>query len=449
MNYTEEYKNKLSTAEEAVMLVKSGDWVDYGHFACSPTYLDPVLAKRVKELRDVKVRAVCYPGLAAVAMADPSRRSFTYNNWHFSGGDRMLHDRGLCNYIPLNYHEGADYYRHLRADVFMVKAAPMDRFGYFNFGPSNSITRAIAESASIVIVEVNTNVPYCHGGHNEGIHISDVHCIVESDNAPLISVPAAAVSEADRRIAERIIAQIEDGSCIQLGIGGMPNAVGMMIADSGLKDLGVHTEMLVDAYVDMYESGCVTNRRKSIDPGKIVYTFALGSRRLYDFLDRNPSCASYSADYTNDPVRIAFNDKVVSINNAVEVDLYGQVASESSGTRQISGTGGQFDFAFGAFHSKGGKSFLCLSSTKQDKQGNILSRIRPTLAPGTIVTVPRTIAQYIVTEYGIAMLKGKSTWERCEALIEIAHPSFHEDLIREAGVMGIWTKGHKEDALVA
>lgn len=446
MKYQEEYANKKVSAEEAAKVVKSGDWVDYGHFACSPTYLDKYLAQRVNELDNVKVRAVTFPGLAAVATTDPTREKFIYNNWHFGGGDRILHDKGLCNYIPLLYHEGPVLYDFIDSDVFMVKVAPMNNNGYFNFGPSNSISKSIADHTKKVIVEVNDKVPYCCGGLNEAIHISEVDYIVESDNKPLISVPLPVISEVDQKIASIIVNELVDGACIQLGIGAMPNAVGMLIAQSDLKDLGVHTEMLVDSFVDMYEAGRVSNRKKGADVGKMVYTFALGSQKLYDFLNNNPCCASYSVDYTNNPERIASNNNMMAINNAVEVDLYGQVSSESNGVRQISGTGGQFDYIYGAYHSRGGKSFICLSSTKKDKQGNLKSRIRPFLEPGSIVTIPRTISHYIVTEYGTAILKGKSTWERAEALIGIAHPDFREQLIQEAEKMGIWRRSNRKDA---
>jgi len=443
MKYREEYERKLVTAEEAVMVVKSGDWVDYGHFTCAPTFLDAALARRAGELHDVKVRALTFPGMASIATTDPDQEHFVYNNWHFSGGDRMLHDKGLCNYIPLLYHEGPSLYSMIDTDVFMVKVAPLDENGYFNFGPSNSISKHIADRAKTVIVEVNTNVPYCYGGRNESIHISEVDWIVESDDKPLLRMTEPAIGEVDRKIASLIVEEIPDGGCLQLGIGAMPNAVGKLIAESDLKDLGVHTEMLVDSYVDMYRAGRVTNMKKNDNKGRMVFTFALGTQKLYDFIDRNPCCASYSVDYTNNPEIIRANDNTIAINNAVEVDLFCQVSSESSGTRQISGTGGQFDFVFGAFHSKGGKSFICLSSTKQDKDGKVKSRIRPVLDPGSIVTVPRTIVHYVVTEYGKAQLKGKSTWERAEALINIAHPDFRDELIREAEKMGIWRRTNR------
>jgi len=425
------YSQKLVTPENAVNLIKSGNWVDYGNFLCSPIVLDKVLAKRVDELSDVKIRAVGFPGLSAVGAVDPGRTSFVYNNWHFTGGDRTLHDKGLCNYIPLLYHESPGHYdmENIDTDVFMSRSAPMDKNGFFNFGIANSFQRAQAERAKKIIIEVNENIPYCCGGYNESLHITEVDMIVESDNAPLFCLPEPEISEIDQKIAELVVERIENGSCLQLGIGAMPNAIGKMIASSNLSDLGVHTEMLCDSFVDMYEAGCITGRKKSGNLGKMVYTFALGSQKLYDFIDNNSVCSSFPVDYTNKHVRIASNDKAVAVNNAIEVDLYGQVSSESVGFRQISGTGGQFDFNYGSYHSKGGKSFICISSTKEDRDGNIKSRIQPFLEHGTIVTLPRTAVHYVVTEYGMVNLKGKSTWERAKGLIEIAHPDFRENEI--------------------
>lgn len=223
----------------------------------------------------------------------------------------------------------------------------------------------------------------------------------------------------------------------------MPNAVGAMIAKSDLKNLGVHTEMLVDSFVDMYNAGRITNTKKQLDYGKMAYTFAMGTKKLYDFLDSNPICASYPVSYTNDPDIICLQDNMVCINNAVEVDLYGQVASESDGPRHISGTGGQLDFIYGSYKSKGGKGLVCLASTYKEKDGTLKSRIKPTLGPGSIVTVPRSMNYYVVTEYGTALMKAKSTWQRAEALINIAHPDFREELIKEADKNNIWVRTNK------
>jgi acyl-CoA hydrolase len=266
---------------------------------------------------------------------------------------------------------------------------------------------------------------------------------VEGKNLPLPQIPALEPTEIDKQIAKHLLAEIEDGSCLQLGIGGLPNIVGQMIAEGDFKDLGVHTEMLVDSYVDLYQAGRVTGSRKNIDKYKMSYTFAMGTDKLYDFLHHNPTCASYPVNYINDPRIIALNDKVVAVNNAIEVDLFSQVSSESVGIIHKSGTGGQLDFIFGAFGSHGGKGFICLSSTYHDKHGNIVSRIVPTLPQGAIVTVPRSIVHYVVTEYGAVQLKGKSTWERAEALISIAHPDFRDELIEKATEMNIWTRTNK------
>ena len=442
MRYTGLYKAKLVSPEEAVKVVKSGDWVDYGSFTGQTVALDKALAARKEELRDVKIRAVCRMGVPEVVKADPSSEHFIYNNWHFSGVDRKLHDQGLCYYIPLLYHEAPGLYRDVcDVDVAMISVSSMDEHGCFNFGPQVSHHRAACEKAKIVILEVNPNIPRCLGGAEEFIHISQVDYLVEA-NGPLASIPSGKSSEIDNTIATLIMNELEDGCCIQLGIGGMPNAVGEMIAQSDLKDVGIHTEMFVESMIDMVESGVLTGSRKQIDKYKIVYTFAFGTQRTYDFLNNNPLCAAYPVSYTNDPCIIVQNDKVMSINNCVEIDLTGQIASESSGTRQISGTGGQVDFILGATRSKGGKAFVCMSST-YNKGETFASRIKPILTPGATVTATRTMTSYIVTEYGVVNLKGKTTWERAEATISLAHPDFRDELIVEAEKMGIWRRSNK------
>lgn len=443
MSHADEYQKKHVTPEEAVTVVRSGDWVEYGQFAVQAVALDKALAARRDELRDVKIRATTRAfGVPEVVKADPTAQHFAYHNLHFSGIDRKLHDQGLCWFVPILYHEVPRYYReNCQVDVAMLPVAPMDRHGFFNFSLSNSHARAICDKAKTIILEVNPNLPVCLGGKEEAVHISEVDLVVEAD-WKIPELPSAQPSELDRKIAALIMDELEDGSCIQLGIGGMPNAVGSMIAQSDLKDLGIHTEMFCDSMVEMAEAGRVTGARKATDRCKIVYTFCLGTKKSYEFLERNPLCASFPVNYTNDPFVIAQNDKFVAINNCVEMDLFGQVCSESSGTRHISGTGGQVDFSYGAYRSKGGKAFLCLSSTF-DKKGTAVSRIKPLLTEGAIVTDPRALVSHVVTEYGIANLKGKSTWERAEAIISIAHPDFRDGLVREAGKMGIWRRGNR------
>ena len=441
-----QYQQKLISPDEAAKLVKSGDMVQYSEFVMFPDALDEALAKRKDELEDVTIRSISFTQVPKPVAADPERKHFVMEDYHFSAVSRHLHDQNICNYIPFTYHQGPRSIRkYIDIDVAFIMVGPMDARGFFNLGPSNSVTPAAMEKSKIIVLEVNESVPLCLGGNQESIHLTSVDYIVEGDNRPLMQLPPIKTSATDEKIARIILQEIEDGACLQLGIGGLPNAVGALIAESDLKDLGVHTEMLVDSYVDLYEKGLITGSRKTIDKNKMVYTFAMGTNKVYDFLDNNPFCASYPANYTNDPRVIALNDKVVAINNCLEVDLFTQVCSETVGTRQISGTGGQLDFIFGAFNSHGGKGLICMNSTYSDKEGRVHSRIKPTLTPGAIVTVPRSIIQYLVTEFGIAQFKGKSTWQRAEALIEIAHPDFKDELVKSAEDMKIWRPTNKID----
>ncbi|MBU1168477.1 MAG: 4-hydroxybutyrate CoA-transferase [Proteobacteria bacterium] len=440
----EQYRKKSVSAEKAAGVVKSNDWIDYGHMLSSPMYMDKALSKRVGEVTNVNIRCSGFPGFSAVVMVDPKQQSFTYNTAFLTLADRALNTDGAISHIPSLYHEIPGFSRkHHHTDICIIRTTPMDNNGFFNYGICNDCQKEMIPNAKIIIVEVNETMPRCLGGNHEAIHISDVDYIVESDHEPLLTIPSTEPSENDRRIAGHIISELRNGDCIQLGIGGMPNALGRLIAETDIKDLGVHTEMMVDAYLDLYNAGKITNLNKVVDKGKMVYTFAIGSQKLYDFMDNNPLFSSYPVDYTNDPGRIALNDQAVSINGCIEVDLFGQVSSESHGLRQISGTGGQFDFHFGAYHSRGGRSYVCMNSTRTDKKGNQHSTIRPFLEPGTIVTLPRTVVHNVVTEYGIAMLKGKSLWERAEALIGIAHPDHKDRLMNMAHDMKIFTNQNR------
>ncbi|HBK53970.1 MAG TPA: butyryl-CoA:acetate CoA-transferase [Syntrophomonas wolfei] len=444
MSFADEYRKKLVSADEAVKIVKSGDWIDFGSFCGQVRTLDKALAKRKDELKDVKIWTCVNPYPTEVNVADPEGDSFVWHSWHMSGADRKVAKTKAVYYSSIVYSELPRYVReHIEPlAVAMLQVTPMDKHGYFNFGPQATHTRAVCDRAQKIIVEVNEKQPRCLGGYEEAIHISEVDYIVEGNNPPLPQLPDAASSEVDKKAAEFIIEEMKDECCVHLGIGGMPNAVGKMIAESDLKDLGCHTEMLVDAYVHMYEAGRLTGRKKNIDPGKMVYGFAVGSQRLYDFIDNNPLCASYPVNYTNRPSIAALNDNLITINNAIEIDLYGQVCAESVGTRIISGTGGQLDFVLAAYESRGGKSFICLPSCSE-REGKLESKIVPTLKTGAIVTDPRSVAHYIVTEYGKFAMKGMSVWQRAEGLINLAHPQLRDELIQAARAQGIWRRSNK------
>ena len=446
MDYKSEYQSKLKSADEAVKVVKSGDWVDYAWCVNTPEALDKALAKRTDELKDVKVRGGILFHTPAIFEREDAGEHFCWNSWHMSGVERRLIDRGCAYYAPIRYSELPVYYRTSiePSDVVMMQVAPMDQHGYFNFGPSASHLMAACEGAKHIIVEVNENMPRCLGGYESEIHISKVEAIVEGDNPPLGELPAAGEpSEIDKKVAEMIVKEIPNGACLQLGIGGMPNAVGSLIAQSDLKDLGVHTEMYVDAFVDIAKAGKITGAKKSTGRFRQTYAFGAGTKKLYDYLDDNPGCLSAPVDFTNDVRVISQLDNFISINNAVDVDLYGQVNAESAGTRHISGAGGQMDFVMGAYLSNGGKSFICLSSTFTKKDGTVSSRIRPTLANGSVVTDTRPQVHYLVTEYGMVNLKGSSAWERAEKIISVAHPDFRDELIKEAEAMHIWRRSNK------
>ena len=439
------YRSKLTTADEAVKVIKSGDWVDYGFCNTHPHVLDEALARRAPELEDVKVRGGIALWKPAIFDIEEPAKHIIYNSHHTSGFERKHIDTGACFYEPMRYSElPRYYYDHINPpDVAMIQVGPMDKHGYFNFGVSASHMKAICDTAKIVIVEVNQNMPRCLGGFGESVHISDVDMIVEGRNDPMGQMLSAPPTEIDKAVAKQVVERIPNGACLQLGIGGMPNAVGMLLCESDLRDMSVHTEMYVEAFVDLSLCGKISGANKSIDHGRQTYSFAAGSQRVYDFLDDNRMCMAAPVSYVNDIRTIAAIDNFMSINNAVDIDLYGQVSSETSGIRHISGAGGQQDFVLGAYLSNGGKSFICLSSTFKKKDGTLASRIRPTLAEGSIVTDTRVNTMYVVTEYGCVNLKGLSSWERAEALISIAHPDFREELIQAAQKQKIWYHSNK------
>lgn len=439
----EQYRQKLRTPEEAVRVIKSGDWVDYTSNVCFPTLLDAALARRKEELTDVKIRGNLIFGPIQTVECDPAREHFVYNSWHCSGYERKLCDKGLCNYIPMIFRNVVPYYRHfLTVNVAMMCVTPMDKHGYFNLSCAAGIAKGILEKADIVILEINEHLPRILGGFDESIHISEVDYVVEGEHAPLPQFPIAPPTEEDVKIADMIVPHIVDGATLQLGIGGMPNVVGARLAESDLKDLGMHTELCGDAYYELHRAGKLTNRRKSLQRGKGVTGIVFGSKQLYEWADQNPGLVVEPLEYVNAPETIAQIDNMISINNCIAVDLYGQVCAESAGLRHISGTGGQLDYLTGAAMSRGGKAFICMTSSFVDKEGIRQSRIVPHFN-GDIVTDPRSQAYYIVTEFGAVNLAGRSTWERAERLISIAHPDFREKLINAAEQQKIWRRSNK------
>jgi butyryl-CoA:acetate CoA-transferase len=460
-DYKSEYSHKLVSPDEAVKGVNSGDVVDYGYFNGKPVVCDQALARRAGELKDVSIyTAVTVPPLPEVAKYP---ENFIYHDWHWSKLTRLMQIQHKPWYSPIMYQWAPNYLRDISETpsyrsasknsnvkwVAILQVGTMDEGGYFNIGPQNSETSAKVDAAELVIVEVNPNQPRCLGGAEESIHISRVDYIVEAPAGQLMfDAPLAAPSDTDKALAGHLMEYIHDGACIQLGIGGMPSAIGSMIAQSDLKDLGGHTEMFVDAYVDMIESGRMNGSQKSLDRHRCAYTFAVGSQRMYDFMNDNPALASYPVNYTNSFDIISQLDNFISINNALEIDLLSQVNAENvvnnNVPSQVSGNGGMLDFVMGAQQSLNGKSFICLASTYKDREGNVQSRIKPSLQPGSVVTIPRQMVDYVATEYGVVRMKASPVWMRTEKLISIAHPDFRDDLIKDAEKMGIWRQSNKK-----
>ncbi|GAA0182809.1 acetyl-CoA hydrolase/transferase C-terminal domain-containing protein [Clostridium sediminicola] len=432
MEWKKIYKNKVVSVEEAASKIKSGDRVWIQSAASTPAALVNAMCNRYQELENVEI----HEGLAFHVFdcfKAELKGHISDHSWYMGGPTRKFKKFGNINYASIHLSKLYEYIEKVAPTVTICEVSQPDEDGYMCYGPSGVVTGyESVKTADRIIVQVNKNVPFIYGENNK-IHVSEVTYICENDH-PVPELPQAPMSEEDKAIAKHIIPYISDGSTIQLGIGGTANAVGYGLEDK--KDLGVHSEMLTDSMVYLAKIGVINNSKKNYKPGKMVISFGLGSKELYEFMDKNPSIEIKPFKDVNDPQKIAKNDNLISINNALSVDLIGQVSSDSIGYNQFSSTGGQLDFVRGAVMSKGGKSFICLPSTVNSKEGR-KSRIVMAFSPGTAVTVPRTDAQYIVTEYGVADVYCKSIQERAKAIISIAHPDYREELTKQAIEAGL------------
>jgi acyl-CoA hydrolase/GNAT superfamily N-acetyltransferase len=424
-NWKEIYATKIVTPQQAVSRVRSGQRVFIGSGAAEPQLLVKALSERGKELADTQITHILTLGVAPYT--DPKLQDGFRHNALFIGHNvREAVAECRADFTPIFLSEVPGLFRRgkLPIDVALIQVSPPDEHGYCSYGVSVDVTKAGAESARYLVAEVNPHMPRTLG--DCFIHISKVNALVPSD-MPILEAPTAEVDEVAERIGQHIADLIQDGSTLQLGIGTIPDAVLKCLGDK--KDLGIHTEMFSDGVIDLVEKGVINGSRKNIHKGKIVASFVIGSRRLYDFVDNNPMCEFHPSEFTNDPYRVAQNDRVVAINSALQVDLTGQVCADSLGTYFYSGIGGQVDFIRGAARSEEGRPIIALPSTAA---GGKVSRIAPTLTPGSGVVTSRGDVHYVVTEYGTADLHGKTIRERAMALIHIAHPDHRDRLMEEA-----------------
>lgn len=425
MSWVDDYKKKLVTAEDAVSVIKSSDRVYISGNAATPYALMNALASRKDDLEDVELTHVLLLGEDPLSRPEMEGH-FRHNSLFVGPADRKAINEGRADYIPIFLHQipGLMYSDQMPLDVAMLHLSPPDEHGFMSFGVEILASKAAAEKAKVVIAQVNEEMPRVLG--DSFIHVSRVHKIVEiSEELPQLE--RSPFTEVERKIGHSIAELIEDGSTLQLGIGGIPDAV--LSALKERRDLGIHTEMVSDGVMEAIEAGIITGARKTFHPHKVILTFILGSKKLYDFVDNNPVFEAHPTDYTNHPFNVSRNENMVAVNSAIEVDITGQVCSDSVGTYIYSGFGGQVDFIRGAAHSKGGKPIIALPSTAKNDE---ISRIVPFLKKGAGVVTTRADVMYVVTEYGVAYLHGKNLKERTVALINIAHPKFRPDLIKEA-----------------
>lgn len=430
--FQEMYQAKCKSPEEVAMYVKSGDVCACPTGLEEPTAICEAVAARA--MRGELTGVVHHATLSVKGgpfMKPELKGKYDYVSWFTGGPGRKGIQEGIHTYIPNNYSTIPGLWRDVqpRLDVFYAEVSPMDKHGYFSCPMAGAEVVAMREKASIILLDVNDQMPRVMGDCL--IHISQVTALCESSR-PLLVLNNPPLSDDDKKIGQMIADEVCDGATLQLGIGGIPNAVGVLLKDK--KDLGLHTEMFTDSMVDLLECGAVTNMKKPIHVGKTVATLAWGSKKMYDFMDDNPAFEMYPVSYINNPAVIAQHDNFVSVNSCVEVDLFGQVCSESIGTKHYSGSGGQLDFVRGANMSKGGKGFIAMLSTTK---GGTISKIKPILTPGSIVTTPRNEVDFLVTENGIVRLKGQTASQRAKMIISLAAPQFREELEYEAKKMNL------------
>lgn len=423
-NWKNDYNSKLVTAEEAIKHIKSNDRIVSGHAAGVPTDTMDALVANYKQYKNVEIMHLVTLGKAEYTK--PEMEGHLKHCTGFAvGSTRKPIEEGRADFMPIFFYEVPKLIKSgkLPVDVAMLQVSRPNKHGYCSLGVSCDYSKAAVEQAQTVIVEANDQMPFTLGG--AFVHVSQLDYIVETSN-PIIELPVPKIGEVEKGIGENCASLIEDGATLQLGIGAIPDAVLMFLKDK--KDLGIHTEMFSDGVVDLFESGVINNSKKTLHKDKMIATFLMGTKRLYDFVHNNPVVEMYPVDYVNDPTVIMKNHKMVSINSCIQVDLMGQVVSECMGLKQFSGVGGQVDYVRGASMAKDGKSIIAMPSTAA--KGKV-SRIVPFLEHGAAVTTSRNDVHYIVTEHGIADLKGKTLKERAKALINIASPDFREELKEE------------------
>jgi acyl-CoA hydrolase len=428
MSVQDLYQKKRGSVEDAIDQVKNGDFIIVPTGVGEPPTLLNALSEQRRRFRDVKVAQIL--AVRKYGYIDPQTvEHVRHVAFFFGAATRVGGQSGWTDFIPCSFSEIPSMVARgqIPADVVFSMASPMDRHGYFSLSLGADYTMAAVAKARAVVLEVNPNVPFANG--NCHVHISQVAALIESDE-PVMEVGLPKIGPVQVAIGKYVADMIEDGSTLQIGYGGIPDAVVMQLTSK--HDLGVHTEMIGDGILTLVESGAITNRKKTYLPGKMIATFALGSKKLYQFMERNPALEIHPADFTNDPYLAAQNDKLMAINATLQIDLLGQCGSESLGHVPYSGTGGQADFVRAANRSRGGKAFIVLPSTAQNDR---LTRIVPTLSPGTHMSTSKNDINYVVTEYGVAQLRGKSAKQRAQEMISIAHPDFRAELTAAAQQM--------------